>query len=235
MSKASRLKPYLTWSTTDIRRQKSRGVSSGNYLTPTQMPNLQAVSVSRETKFYSSSPNPKISLTSIFERLKELAQLEADWDSYGAKAISSVALVKVFEVLEALKERFVKVKEPLPQFIAPLADGGLQLEWNGQQGDIEVEIYPDGDLGYVLIEGQGTTRKFQEKNQVSLDEVLNLLSQFFSLSLELKEFRRTPANVNIPQGKGWPPGFFDKTFGVFKDDPLVIDVEGISEYEEEFI
>lgn len=199
------------------------------------MPNFQAVFVSRETKFYSISPNPRISLTSIFERLKELAQLEADWDSYGAKAISSVALVTAFEVLEGVKERLsTKVKEPLPQFIAPLADGGLQLEWSGQKGDIEIEIYSDGDLGYVLIEGQGTTPKFQEKHHVSLDEVLNLLSQFLSLSLELKEFRRTPTNANIPQGKGWPPGFFKKTFGVFKDDPLVIDSEGISEDDEEF-
>jgi len=31
------------------------------------------------------------------------------------------------------------------------------------------------------------------------------------------------------QGKGWPPGFFEETFGSFKDDPLVIDSEGIFE------
>lgn len=31
------------------------------------------------------------------------------------------------------------------------------------------------------------------------------------------------------QGKGWPPGFFEETFGSFKDDPLVIDSEGVFE------
>jgi hypothetical protein len=217
MSKASGIKPYLTLMPADVRQKKSRRVSSGNYLPPTQISNLQAVSVSGKTKFYSFSPNPKISLTSIFERLKELAQLETDWDSYGAQAISSVALVTAFEVLEAVKERLsTKVKEPLPQFISPLADGGLQLEWSGKEGNMKVEIYPDGDLGYVLIEGQGTTRKFQEKHQFSLDEALNLLSQFFSLSLELKEFQRTPTNANIPQGKEWPLVFLRRLLVLLK-------------------
>ena len=38
---------------------------------------------------------------------------------------------------------------------------------------------------------------------------------------------------STPQGKGWPPGFFEQTFGSLKDDPLVIDSEGIYEEHEE--
>jgi predicted transcriptional regulator len=52
---------------------------------------------------------------------------------------------------------------------------------------------------------------------------------------ELEEdIQRTATNANIPQGRGWPPGFFEETFGAFQDDPLVIDSEGIFEDEEEF-
>ena len=127
----------------------------------------------------------QITLASTIKRLKELAQLEADWDSYGAEPVSSIALVTAFELLDAVKERLsTKGKEALPQFIAPLADGGLQLEWSREQGDIEIEIDPDGDLGYVLIEGQGENRKFTEQHQISLEEVLNLLSQFLSLNIK---------------------------------------------------
>lgn len=37
----------------------------------------------------------------------------------------------------------------------------------------------------------------------------------------------TPAaEVDTPQGKGWPPGFFEDTFGCFKDDPLVWKADG---------
>jgi hypothetical protein len=40
-----------------------------------------------------------------------------------------------------------------------------------------VEIKPDVDFSYLLIKGEGSDRKFEEKNQVSLSEVLNVVSQ----------------------------------------------------------
>ncbi len=198
MHRASAVNPSPKWVRTEhiVRQKSSRArASRGDYLNQTSIGLRNqtsiglAVSVSPEATQKTrlrQKTSPQVSLAPIFERLKELAQLKADWDSYGAEPVSSVALVAAFELLDAVKERLCrKVREPLPQFIAPLADGGLQLEWSGQQGDIEVEIDPNGDLGYVLIEGQGTNRKFKEQHQVSLNEVLNLLSQF--LSLEVKE------------------------------------------------
>jgi hypothetical protein len=43
----------------------------------------------------------------------------------------------------------------------------------------------------------------------------------------------SPSEADSPQGKGWPPGFFEETFGCFKDGPLVIDFEGVFEEQEE--
>ncbi|MBE9130114.1 MULTISPECIES: hypothetical protein [unclassified Coleofasciculus] len=188
MPKASVLKLSPKWgSTKGIIHQKSRGTSRVDYLTPTPvLPKASVVLEANQKNKLWQKTSSQISLAPIFKRLKELAQLEADWDSYGAEPVSSVAIVTAFELLDALREQLSrKVRELLPQFIAPLVDGGLQLEWSGQQGELEVEIDPNGDLGYVLIEGQGTNRKFKEQHQVSLNEVLNLLSQF--LSLEIKE------------------------------------------------
>lgn len=31
------------------------------------------------------------------------------------------------------------------------------------------------------------------------------------------------------EGRGWPPSFFEETFGCLKDDPLVIDSKGVLE------
>lgn len=36
-----------------------------------------------------------------------------------------------------------------------------------------------------------------------------------------------------PQDKGWPPGFFEETFGSCKDDPIVIDSLGVFDDVEE--
>jgi hypothetical protein len=40
-----------------------------------------------------------------------------------------------------------------------------------------VEIKPDISFSYLLIKGEGSERKFEEKNEVSLSEVLNVVSQ----------------------------------------------------------
>ena len=40
---------------------------------------------------------------------------------------------------------------------------------------------------------------------------------------------KSTTTAETPQGKGWPAGFFEETFGCLKDDPLVIDSEGIFE------
>jgi len=197
MNRASAVIPSQKWVRTEyiVRQKSSRASASrGDYLHQRSIDLLNKTSMGLPVSVSPEAPqktrlkqktSPQVSLAPIFERLKELAQLKVDWDSYGAEPVSSVALVAAFELLDAVKERLCrKVREPLPQFIAPLADGGLQLEWSGQQGDIEVEIDPSGDLGYVLIEGQGTNRKFKEQHQVSLNEVLNLLSQFLSLNVK---------------------------------------------------
>lgn len=35
------------------------------------------------------------------------------------------------------------------------------------------------------------------------------------------------AKTETKQGKGWPPGFFEETFGSLKDEGLEIDSEGV--------
>lgn len=36
----------------------------------------------------------------------------------------------------------------------------------------------------------------------------------------------SPSEVDSPQGKGWPPGFFERTFGSLRDEPLEREPQG---------
>lgn len=36
----------------------------------------------------------------------------------------------------------------------------------------------------------------------------------------------SPSEVDSPQGKGWPPGFFEETFGSLRDEPLEREPQG---------
>lgn len=120
-----------------------------------------------------------ISLDPILERLTQLAQLEPDWDSYGAPSVSPVAFVKACQLLIHVKSSLAPLvgDRILPYDAAPIANGSLQLEWRSQQGNLEVEIKPDMSFSYLLIKGEGSERNFEEKSEVSLSEILDVVSQ----------------------------------------------------------
>ena len=102
-------------------------------------------------------------LQRAFERLEELTRLGPNWDSYGAEPISPQAIALARQFLTAVAERFAAWAGDRvhPYVIVPLANGGVQLEWRGPGGDLEVEIGPDGHFAYRLITGQGVARTFE--------------------------------------------------------------------------
>ncbi|MDB9447514.1 hypothetical protein [Anabaena sp. CS-542/02] len=47
--------------------------------------------------------------------------------------------------------------------------------------------------------------------------------------IEIPNMQKTPEEL------GWPPGFFEQTYGSCQDDPIVIDSEGDFEEREEIV
>jgi hypothetical protein len=75
----------------------------------------------------------------VEERLEHLAQLNNNWNSHGARQPRAEAIligVRVIAALLGSHENWA-----LPQ-IVPTWNGGLQLEWHLQPGDIEITIDP---------------------------------------------------------------------------------------------
>ena len=86
----------------------------------------------------------------VVERIEYLAGLEPDWDGYSAKAVSRAAVKKCLRLLNTIdRELFSEIGEP---FVAPMADGGLELEWEmARKTEIMLAIQPDGKMvRYVL-------------------------------------------------------------------------------------
>jgi hypothetical protein len=114
-------------------------------------------------------------------RLDRFATLERGWDSYGAQPISvnaieaaSVLLMSLAAHLEPWFGRRVK-----PYVVAPLASGGVQLEWRGPSGIIEVDVDPEGTFSYLLLQG-AEEDAVAEDNNVSPVVIQELLSEVLS-------------------------------------------------------
>lgn len=85
-------------------------------------------------------------LITTVDRVRHLLSLPSDWDSYGARPVREVAVRDVLMLLQEI----MPITRRLP-FIAPLSDGGLQVEWSMRVIDVGFLVHPDeGATAYVL-------------------------------------------------------------------------------------
>ena len=86
----------------------------------------------------------------VKRRIRDMAELPANWDSYGAVPVDR----RIPPIAEDLVEWFAVAGMPPPDVFAT-SDGGIQIEWHIRRVNIEIEISPI----------EGTTIYFQDLNE----------------------------------------------------------------------
>ncbi len=84
----------------------------------------------------------------------------------------------LFSVWETFGDSMEEAIRPFA--VAPLPYGGVQIEWRGNAGAIEVEIDVDGSLSYLLEIGEGKARTIEEKPKASTGDVLSMFPRIKS-------------------------------------------------------
>lgn len=127
----------------------------------------------RETRTSRALARPLPFLDAAFSRITEIGRLEEDWDTYGAPATSGVAIRVSRRLLLQVADRLggEHGRRLAPYAVMPVPGGGIQMEWRGSSGMLEVEITPDGRLGYLLGHGLGAGRQFAEADDVDADAI----------------------------------------------------------------
>jgi hypothetical protein len=141
---------------------------------------------------------PGLSSRSARDTLDELARLSDDWDSYGAAAPTAVAISAAHGLLASIAERWVHLTDEhaLPWAIAPLADGGVQLEWRGPGGAIEVEVGPDGRFDYLIEPSEGAGGQSVQVDGAPASEVLERLDRAQPRRVPSGRLRRLSAGIH---------------------------------------
>ena len=113
------------------------------------------------------------------ERLAQIARLPADWDAYGSEPPSGIAVRRAYRLFDSVVNSFRGlVGERIRPFsVAPLPSGGVQAEWRSGNRAVELEVGPDGTLGYLTIEGAGPEADYEEGDEITSAEALALLSR----------------------------------------------------------
>lgn len=83
-------------------------------------------------------------------KISELSKLPENWDSYGSRAIQQAAI----EQASALLVKLANQNLPQPD-IFPVPGGGIQLEFQQESRELEIEILPDGLTEYLTVNEDG--------------------------------------------------------------------------------
>jgi len=112
-------------------------------------------------------------LRALALRLDELSVLEEDWDSYGglpptARAVAAASRL----MIEA-----VAVTGEVPDAVMPFPNGGLQVIWERGAHELQVDVGPDGCLGYLEIQRGAGDPDMREADRVSLIDIVARVDQ----------------------------------------------------------
>lgn len=114
--------------------------------------------------------------------LRRLGKLLPNWDSYGALPLTERALGATGRLLGDVASEMAGVvaRDGMPYHIAPLADGGILLEWetHGNDDELAVDIGADGEFGYLRITGTGESRTFDEQDGVPPARLRTIVADF---------------------------------------------------------
>jgi hypothetical protein len=89
-------------------------------------------------------------LRQMFDRLTKLAELPENWDGYGSPRLQPSAMETASDLLVMLSH----LRMPMPHF-APVSGGGLQLEWQRDKKELELEILPSGEVSFLIVDDTG--------------------------------------------------------------------------------
>lgn len=118
----------------------------------------------------------------MLRRLESIERLDRDWDSYGSDPPSPRAAGAARNLAWGVIQSFFAAAGALavPYEIAPLSGGGVQMEWRRNERAIEVEIDPDGGYSYLVVAGDASPVRSQEKSGVSESQIKELIQSTIS-------------------------------------------------------
>jgi hypothetical protein len=83
-----------------------------------------------------------------------LKDLPDDWEASGSPKPTITAINGAIACIGSVAGLgFEALTAP---FVAPMPDGGVQLEWDHGDRHLEIEVLPDGRTAYVMMRGAGS-------------------------------------------------------------------------------
>lgn len=87
-----------------------------------------------------------------YQRAIALKDLAAGWDHRQGRPPTTAAINSALSYISLVAE--LNLPALGGPFIAPMSEGGVQLEWDQGDRHVEIEITPDGVAKWIILKGQ---------------------------------------------------------------------------------
>lgn len=112
------------------------------------------------------------------QRVKVLKELPHGWDGFGAAPVTKEAVKSCLQILSEIVDLPHSSSIGRKLFIAPLPDGGLELDWDFQvENDLMILVPPEGEPVQFLQTFMGLSGEEREREGI-LDTDDNLANLF---------------------------------------------------------
>lgn len=123
------------------------------------------------TSYFEQTPWSRTAQT----KLKELAALPKNWNSYGSPPIAAEIIGESLKLIIELG----KLKMPEPQ-IFPVSGGGVQFEWKNSVSELEIEMMPNRKIGYLVVDSEGKMYEAEISRNDNFAEFAQLTSWYLN-------------------------------------------------------
>lgn len=122
---------------------------------------------------------------SVRTRLQNLASLPENWNGYGSPQIAGEAISESLRIINEL----AKLGMPEPE-IFPISGGGVQMEWQNQGAELEIEIMPDRSISYLLVGDNNEMFDRQIRKNENIAEFTPVTCWFLSSNCSIEDFKK---------------------------------------------
>jgi hypothetical protein len=119
-------------------------------------------------------------LRGVMEQLEQIATLEPDWDSYGAQRPSQTAIEQARHLIETVAMKLINHlgAEAIADWVGPLPNGGIEVDWEVRGKDFSIDVNTDGSLHYIIVDRRIDPPKYEtEQRNVTVADVVNALRE----------------------------------------------------------
>ncbi len=123
-----------------------------------------------------ASANQLEDFYSVSSSLVDLARLPPGWDGADAASPGPLAIASAYDLLlRLLTHEHFGDSVSSPELGAPIPDGGIELEWQGPERLIDIQVAPDGTYGYLLVGGESGNRTYKEADDLDLKSIVEII------------------------------------------------------------